>query len=190
MADGIPRAEQADRARAAILDAAQRRFALSGYSGTTIRAVASDAAIDASMVMRYFGNKEGLFAAATAVDLAMPDWSVVPVAELGRSLARHFVDTWEHGESSAALHVLLSARAESAAADRMGEIFRLQVLPAVMAAGKKEPEDAARRSGLIATQVLGFALCRYILRLPPVMALDTDSAVESLAPVIQHYLLG
>jgi hypothetical protein len=38
--------------------------------------------------------------------------------------------------------------------------------------------------------VLGVALCRYVLRLPPVVAMDAGTLAASLAPVLQHYLLG
>ena len=35
-----------------------------------------------------------------------------------------------------------------------------------------------RRAGLIATQVLGLALCRYVLRLPPVVGMSRDEIVS------------
>ena len=55
--------ERAQRSRAAILASAQEHFARSGFAGATVRAIAQDADIDPSMVMRYFGDKRGLFAA-------------------------------------------------------------------------------------------------------------------------------
>ncbi|MFZ0875271.1 MAG: TetR family transcriptional regulator, partial [Pseudonocardiaceae bacterium] len=60
---------RSDATRAAILAAARERFAADGYERATIRAIAADASIDPTMVMRYYGNKEGLFAAASEVDL-------------------------------------------------------------------------------------------------------------------------
>ncbi|MFD6811748.1 helix-turn-helix domain-containing protein, partial [Streptomyces anthocyanicus] len=65
-------ARRSDTTRAAILEAARERFAADGYERATIRAIARDAGIDPSLVMRYFGNKEGLFAAASEIDLALP----------------------------------------------------------------------------------------------------------------------
>jgi AcrR family transcriptional regulator len=50
--------------RAAILSAARSRFAEHGYAGTTIRAVATDAGVDAALVHHYFGTKDELFLAA------------------------------------------------------------------------------------------------------------------------------
>ena len=45
-----------------------------------------------------------------------------------------------------------------------------------------------RRAGLVATQVLGLALCRYVLRLPPVVAMSRDEVVAWLGPTVQRYL--
>ena len=49
---------------------------------------------------------------------------------------------------------------------------------------------AATKVGLVATQMLGMALCRYVLRLPPVVALDRAAVIRWLAPTIQRYLTG
>ena len=44
------------------------------------------------------------------------------------------------------------------------------------------------RSGLIATQILGLAWCRFVLRLPPVVAMTRAEIVDWLGPTIQRYL--
>jgi hypothetical protein len=36
--------------------------------------------------------------------------------------------------------------------------------------------------------VLGLALSRYVLRLPPVVAMDRDTLVAWLGPTLQRYL--
>ena len=69
-------------ARRAILAAARARFAAEGYERATVRA--TDAGIDASMVMRYFGSKEDLFAAAADIDLRLPSLKDVDLNHLGR----------------------------------------------------------------------------------------------------------
>src|ERR1700690_1747666 len=88
---GGPRSE---RARRAILGAARAMFAARGYEGTTIRAVAGRADIDASMVMRYFQSKAGLFTAAVTLDLEVPDLRSVPASGRGELLVRHFLRRW------------------------------------------------------------------------------------------------
>ena len=169
--------------KAVILAAARERFAASGFEKATIRAIAADANIDPSMVMRYFGNKDQLFAAAADFDLAIPDLSDVDTGQLGARLVEHFVNRWERDE---ALIVLLrSGATNDAAAQRMREIFSAQLLPVI---AKVNPVEPQRRAGLIATQVLGLALCRYVLRLPPVVGLSHDEIVGWLGPTVQRYL--
>lgn len=174
-----------DNTRAAILAAARERFANSGYEAATIRAIAADADIDPSMVIRYFGTKDQLFAAAAEFDLRFPDLSDVPPDELGAALVSHFLKMWEDDE---ALVVLLrSATTNAEAAQRMKDIFAAQLLPAIT---KFAPDDAPRRAGLIATQVLGMALCRFVLQLPPVVGLSRRELIDWMGPTLQRYATG
>ncbi|MBO1756953.1 TetR/AcrR family transcriptional regulator [Allobranchiibius sp. CTAmp26] len=57
-----PRARNAEATRAALLEAATKRFTLLGYERTTTRDIARDAGANISLLARYFGSKEGLFA--------------------------------------------------------------------------------------------------------------------------------
>jgi hypothetical protein len=49
-------------------------------------------------------------------------------------------------------------------------------------------EQAAERGTLIAAQLLGLALCRYILRFEPLASLPAAEVVASVAPSVQRYL--
>ncbi|TDE97211.1 TetR/AcrR family transcriptional regulator [Occultella glacieicola] len=168
-----------------ILRAARERFALDGYDRATIRAIAGEVGIDPAMVMRYFGSKERLFAAATEYDLSLPDLVAGPADRLGFVLAAHFVDLWEGSE---ALQILLRSSATDAGlAERMNDIFATQLLP-VVADLTPDPDEAARRAGMAAAQVFGVALCRYVLRLPPVVAMDREEIVAWIGPTLQRYL--
>ncbi|WP_441246420.1 TetR/AcrR family transcriptional regulator [Kitasatospora sp. McL0602] len=177
----------AEVTRAAILRAARDRFAAQGYERTTIRAVAGDAGIDPSMVMRYFGNKEQLFDAALAIDLRLPDLVDVRPQELAEVIVRHFLARWEGDPSDDALLVLLrSAVTNERAAERMNVIFGEQVAPVLAAA--LGPGAARRVGGLVAAQLLGLALTRYLLRLPAVAGLTADQVVATLTPAIRATL--
>ena len=57
------RPRNAQATRAAILAAGKTQFARSGYEGAFLRDIAADAGADAALINRYFGGKEGLFAA-------------------------------------------------------------------------------------------------------------------------------
>jgi AcrR family transcriptional regulator len=177
---------RSDATRAAILAAAREQFASSGYQAATIRSIATAAGIDPSMVMRYYGNKEGLFAAAAEFDLRLPDLQALPRKEVGAALVAHFLDRWEDDEALMAL--LRTAVTNEAAAERMRSMFASQVAPAIARLLGQPRGAAAQRAGLIATQLLGLALCRYVLKLPPVVGLSRAEAVRRVAPAVQGYL--
>ena len=181
---------RSDTTRAAILRAARERFAADGYQRATIRAIAADAAIDPSMVMRYYGNKAQLFAAAVDVDLRLPDVAGIPRDRLGETLVAHFIKRWEGDPADDALLTLLrSAATDDTAASRLRDIFAAQVAPVALAVCP-DPAEAALRAGLVATQMLGLALCRQILRLPPVVAATPSTLVAQVGATVQRYLTG
>ena len=171
--------------RERILAVAREHFARQGFDRTTIRAIASEAQIDPSMVMRYFGSKEDLFTAAAAIDLALPDLTEIPLDEVGRTLVTHFVRLWDSDGTLMAL--LRRAASDPAAAEQMRSIFAAQVARAV-APVCPDPSQVPRRAALTASQLLGIALGRYVLVLPPIVDMDTDEIVAWVAPTIDRYL--
>jgi AcrR family transcriptional regulator len=180
---GGPRSEGTRRT---ILDAARGLFAARGYERTTIRAVAGQAGIDASMVMRYFGSKAGLFAAAAAGDLNPLDLAAVPVRRRGEALLRHFMARWDADPSEDMLVFLLrTAVTDESVAQQLQATFDRLVAGPLIALGDPEAE---RRAALIGSQLMGIALCRHILRLQPLASLSGEEVVAGVAPTIQRYL--
>jgi AcrR family transcriptional regulator len=182
-----PRPRRSDATRAAILTAARERFANDGYERATIRAIAADAGIDPAMVMRYYGTKEKLFATAAEFDLRLPDPATMPRDEIGVRAVAHFLDRWENDDSLMAL--LRAGVTNEAAAERLRGIFAAQVGRAI-AAVAPDSSEAATRSGLVASQMLGLALTRYVLRLPPVAAMSRDEVIHWVGPTVQRYVTG
>ncbi|MEV6792820.1 TetR family transcriptional regulator [Streptomyces sp. NPDC051320] len=188
--------------KAAILEAARERFAADGYERATIRAIARDARIDPSMVMRYFGNKEALFAAASDIDLRLPgpaeliglgesgpgvlsEFGALPGRHIGAVLASHFVDRWEQDDVLSAL--LRVGVTNPAGAERMRSILKQQLVP--IAEGVcPDPAQAPARAALVAAQILGMAMARYILRFPPAVEMTREELIAWLGPTIQRYL--
>ena len=168
--------------RAAILRAARARFAADGYERATIRAIAADAAIDPAMVMRYYGSKDRLFAAAAEFDLRLPRLGAPPH---GAALVRHFLTVWEAGDTFVAL--LRAAASHEAARERLHAVFEGQV---VAATERLAPDRPRERAGMIATQMLGLALTRYVLALEPVASMPADDVVAWIGPSIDRYLTG
>lgn len=180
-------ARDAEATQSAILNAARERFAADGYERATIRAIAADANIDPALVMRYFVNKEKLFAAAASFDLSLPDLSKLPRHRVGAALVEHFIERWERDDTFMAL--LRAAATNDAAAKRVRHVLAAQVAPAI-AGLCADPASAAMRAGLVASQILGMAMCRYVLRLPPLLALSRADTVAWLGPTLQRYLTG
>ncbi|GGX13651.1 TetR family transcriptional regulator [Streptomyces chartreusis] len=176
---------RSDATRTAILDAAREHFAADGYERATIRAIAKHANIDPSMVMRYYGNKEGLFAAAMAIDLKLPAPGALSREDVGRALVTHFLGMWEENEVLTAL--LRVGATNQAGAERMQGIFADQLLPLARRVCP-DPEQAPARAALASSQLLGLALTRYVLRFPPAVALAPEELVAWLAPTVQRYL--
>ena len=182
--DKVPKS---DRTRAAILQAARDRFAELGFERTTVRDIAAQAAIDPAMVLRYFGSKEELFARTTAVDLKLPDLSRITASQYGDTLIRHFLDLWEGPQSTGALTILLrTSVSNTEVAAKLRDVFAGQVMP--MLARVADRGEFATRAGLIVSHLLGLALCRYVLKVPPVVAMSPEVIVACVGPVLQRYI--
>src|ERR1700739_4907811 len=97
------RPRNASRTRADILAAARRRFGAEGYERTTLRAVAADVGVDAALVIRYFGSKQNLFAAAADFAIELPDLSHVDPDEVAGMLLPRVFAVWGEAERCVAL---------------------------------------------------------------------------------------
>ncbi|WP_435770388.1 TetR family transcriptional regulator [Nocardioides sp. SYSU DS0651] len=176
--------------RAAILAAARRRFADAGFSGTTIRAVALDAAVDPALVHHYFGSKDDLFVAA--LDLPVDPRAAIaegiansdPATGPGERVLRAFLRVWDDPALQPGLLAVVRRLLEPGGARLVTEGFLPVVLqPVGELLGLDEP---ARRMPLAASQILGLILVRYLLRIEPVASLAADDVVAIYAPVLDR----
>lgn len=180
-----PRARNATETSSSILTAARRRFASDGYERTTIRAVARDADVDPALVIHYFGSKESLFAAAAQLELSVPDLSQVPVERLADAILPAFFQSWRpHGPF---LGMLRAAASNAEASQLLVRVFADQVAPSFTAIALDKP---AKRAALVGTQLIGVAVCRFIIRLPAIEQMSERELILWLRPVIAHYLTG
>ncbi|MGZ5398769.1 MAG: TetR/AcrR family transcriptional regulator [Nocardioides sp.] len=176
--------------RAAILTAARTRFAEHGFAGTTIRAVAGDAGVDAALVHHYFGSKDDLFLAA--LELPVDPRQILAPALAGgldgvaERLLRAFLSAWDDPELQPRLVAVVRGVIDPAGSRLITEGFLPVVLqPVGQALGIDRPE---LRMPLVASQVMGLILMRYVLRVEPLASLPPDQLVATYAPTIQRYL--
>ena len=178
------RPRNAGQTRADILSAARRRFGANGYERTTLRAVAADVGVDAALVIRYFGSKQGLFAAAAHFVIELPELAGIDSSEIADVLLPRFFAVWE---DETFLALLRAAMTSQTAAETLRRVFAEQVAPKLAAA---TPDHPVQRVGLMGAFVIGLATTRYVLRNPPVADLSRDELSRWAAPVIRHLLTG
>lgn len=179
------RARNAEATKADILAAARARFGAEGFERTTLRAVAADVGIDPALVIRYFGSKQDLFAAAAEFTVVLPDLRTARPDEAAAALLSTFFVVWE--EDTTFIALLRAAMTSETAADTMRRVFATQVVPALAAAVPDHPEQ---RAGLLGAFIIGLATTRYVLANPAVADLDHDALISWASPVIVQLLTG
>ena len=179
--------------REAILAAAKRLFAERGFESASMRAIAAEAGVDAALITHFFGSKANLLAAAI-------DWPFDPDQELprilnagrnrvGEGLVERFVRTWDSEPTRNPLITLLrAATTEPAAANLLATFLRTRLFgPLLVELGSDQPD---LRANLVASQLGGLGLARYILRLEPLASAEPQDVIRWIAPTIQRYLTG
>jgi AcrR family transcriptional regulator len=180
---------KSDRTRSTILEAARQIFAKEGYERTTIRDIAAAASIDPAMVIRYFHSKEELFGRIAEFDLRLPNPADIDRDRIGEALVTHFLNIWEGENAVPGLVVMIrSASSNAFAASKVQEVFSGQVLPMLTSIG--DPADARNRAGLVASQLIGLAFGRYVMKFAPVARLSRERIIRDIGATIQAYLTG
>lgn len=180
---------RSDWTRQRILLAAREAFATLGYERATVRRIAEMAEIHPSMVMRYFSSKEGLFTASTPFDLSLGDLSRFPPEEIGRGLVERFLDRWEKNGAAGDLPALLRLSiTHPDGRSKVLEVFATQIAPAIKKVSRSK--DPARSAALVATQLVGIAFLRYVVRLPAVVHMKREELVDEVGATLQRYLDG
>jgi len=176
--------------RERILAAARSDFGKGGYEGTTIRGIAAQAKVDPALVMHYFESKDGVFRAAVQFPVDPAEFIprlVAPGLEgLGERLVRFFVETWDSPAGSPFLGLIRSVVGNEDAADQLREFVTREVLGRL--AHALELDQPQLRAALVASQLVGLAMLRYVVRVEPLASGRADDVVAWLGPTLQRYL--
>jgi AcrR family transcriptional regulator len=192
---GWPRQRRGDAdARGAILGAARRAFADRGYDAASLRGIAGAAGVDPALVHHYFGSKQKLFLAAVNAPVDPRDVLVKVVdgdrAEIGQRLVRTFLAVWDGPAGSAGVALLRSAIGTEWAGKLFREFIVTQIVRRLGPALDLDPADARLRISLVASQIAGLAMARYVLRIEPLASASPETIVVAVAPAVQRYLTG
>jgi AcrR family transcriptional regulator len=185
--------------RAAILEAARSQFGEHGYDRATIRAIAAKARVDPALVHYFYGSKEALFAAA--MDLPFVPSEMITAAlkaslreehqSAGEHLVRSALAVWDSPRAGAPFQGMLrSALTSTRAAVMLREFMTEAILGPLAGAAAADSDDTALRASLIASQMLGLALARYLLQIGPIAAARPDELAAAIGPTIDNYLTG
>ncbi|HEY5985120.1 MAG TPA: TetR family transcriptional regulator [Streptosporangiaceae bacterium] len=188
--------------REAILAAARARFGDLGYDRATIRGIAADAGVDPALVHHFFGTKERLFVAAMRLPIvpsevigaALAPDGRAPGRSLGEQMLSNALAAWSVTEArSAFLGLLRTAVTSDQAAAMLREFATDAILSRVAQAARDAAsgeKDADFRAALVASQVLGLALTRYVLQLGPLVQASDEELTAAIGPTIDRYLTG
>lgn len=180
--------------RESILEVARRLFSDKGFDATTVRAIASDAGVDPAMIHHYFGTKEELF--RQSLSIPFDPASEIPkiVSEgpehAGANLIRMFVRVWDSPLGGAAAAMIRSAMSNEWTTRLLREFISTQILRKVAAELKLDPAEAPLRVSLVASQLAGLAMMRYIIKLEPLASLPVEDLVQAVGPNVQRYITG
>ncbi len=187
--------------RAAIIAAARTEFAQRGYDGTSLRAVAREAGVDAKLVHHYFDGKSELFVEVMAFPanpaVLVEQVAAAPRDRLGETLARVFLAAWDGPEGRERFAAMCAAAAAHEEHARMvREFVGREVLHRVVEAMRTEvgveprPHESLEvRVALGAAQLIGTGLLRYVVKVPAVADASVEELVAILGPSLQHHLV-
>jgi AcrR family transcriptional regulator len=180
--------------RQQILAAARKAFAERGYDGASIRAIATSAGVDPALVHHYFGAKDKLFLATMEAPVDPGDLLPAVLAGgpdgLGERLARMFLSVWDSPAGTTVAALLRTAVQHDWSARMLREFLTSQILRRITRAIEVDPAEAPIRASLVASQLIGLALARYIIKIEPLASAPSEELVAHIAPTLQRYLTG
>jgi len=187
---GRPRAgDRPGDARQRLIAAARRRFATDGYDRASLRAIAAEAGLDASLIRHYFGDKAGLLVASMQLPVNPVEILRTVIASgpdgLGRRLVEAFLASWDpHREVIAGL--VRTTFADAAVVPPTLQVVRGVVVASLR--GVLTGKDAELRAELIAGQLLGLAMLRYVRPLEPLASAPRARVADWYAPAVQRLI--
>ncbi|WP_448719759.1 TetR/AcrR family transcriptional regulator [Microbacterium natoriense] len=188
---GRPRGGTDSRER--IIAAAVDEFGEQGYEASTVRAIASRAGVDSALVHHYFGTKADLFAEAVGIpmrpDIDVPGILNGPRELVGERVVRYVLEAFEKPDVRRRGVVLIRTAIGSRLTTPLLAGFLSRELIGRIARAL-DVDDAELRATLVASQIAGLLVARYVIKLPALAAASVDELVTRVGPTVQRYLFG
>ena len=142
----------------------------------------------------YFGSKDKLFLAAIQApvdpDEVLPTVMAAGRDELGASAVRMLLTVWDGPARPAGLALIRSAVANDWTARLLREFLVAKVVRRVVGTLGYSDEERDARGALVASQLVGLVMARYVLQVEPIASASHESLVAAIGPTVQRYLTG
>jgi len=183
-----PRRRDAQATRQAILAAGRRHFARTGYEATLLKEIAQTAGVDAALINRYFGGKEGLF--ASVLNEAMRSDRLIGGvrAQFGRDVAQALAMAAPQAEGGLeGFQLILRATMSPTTAPMLSAAARERFFAPVK--DWMDGEDRDLRARLVAATLIGL-LVEAMMRETPLSERERGPYVERVGAMLQKLVDG
>ena len=179
--------------REAILAAARTAFARDGYQ-TSLRGIARDAGVDPALVHHYFPDRATLFAKAVIESTAGVDANLMHRAasitelepeQLGEGIVRAVISLWDEAGADRFTAVIHAALGQGSDVEPFRDFIAIGILAPIVT--HFCPDRPELRAQLIASQIIGLGLARWVARMDHIAGLDIEAVAALVGPTIQHY---
>jgi AcrR family transcriptional regulator len=173
------RRHDAQASREALLEAADVLFDERGYDATTVREIGDRAGVDAALIARYFGGKEGLYL-ATLQEVARTPVPCEPRDILGHLLSR----SEKQGSGPVGLAMVSPTLTDPMREQVRAIVGRRVVEPLVAELRSRGAPDAQLRAEVLVALAAGLSLTRASGTLPTLAAAPLEDVLAVLAPLV------
>lgn len=180
--------------RAHILETARRLFAEHGFEGTSLRQIARTAGVDPAMVHHFFKGKDELFALSVELPAApeevLAGVSTASPDQRGELVVRAVLNLWDSPAQPRLVAFLRGTVGSRTKTVLLRELVTRRILSRIMVGVPGTREEVALRADLVATQMVGLMMVRYVVRLEPLASAAPEDVIRLVAPNVQRYLTG
>lgn len=170
-------------ARLRLLHAAERTFAAKGYDGASTRQIAREAGLDAALIARYFGNKEGLYLAvieAGRSSLSFDDGPIAPDV-----IARTLLVRWLQSGGSPIAAYVVRPQGGQRVGSRIHRLLQRRFLgPLTGALAEVDDNRAALKADIVAAALAGIALAKAAGSLPRLSKAPDDEVLLAVQEML------
>lgn len=180
-----PARRDAEATKDAILRAARHLLARHAHADITLRAVAERAGVSPPLIVKYFGNKDALFARVMSFATDADALLDAPLPGLGRHMARHVLSSQRERGADPLLRIAF-APLHGDHGDILRANFRAQVTERL--AARLTGPDPGLRAELAVAALVGLGVMYGIARSPHLREADIDALADRYGSLVQTQL--